>query len=59
MSTDTFCSGRQTGAAAHPDGSFSRHARGGRSLDESQATRRQPGWQRPQTDRPAESHSLL
>ena len=29
----------------------------GRSLDESHAARRQPGWRRPQTDRPNESPS--
>jgi hypothetical protein len=31
----------------------------GQSPDESHATRRTPGWRRPQTDRPAESHSPL
>ena len=56
---DQASNGRQTGAAAHPDGSFPRHALGGQSLDESQETRRQPGWQRSQTDRLAESHSPL
>ena len=35
---------------------LARHARSGQSPDESRTARRQPGWQRPQTDRPAKSY---
>src|SRR6266540_4681055 len=35
------------------------HQNSGRSPDESHAARRTPGWRRPQTDRPTESHSPL
>jgi len=38
---------------------FPRHARSGQSPDESHTARRQPGWRRPQTDRPAESYRPL
>ncbi len=42
---------------ARTDRSFRRHARSGQSPEESHAARQTPGWQRSQTDRPAESHS--
>jgi len=51
--------GRAGDACRNTDRSFPRHAHGGQSLDESHAARQQPGWQRPQTDRPAESYRPL
>ena len=42
--------GARPAPPCRPDSSFPRHAYGGQSLDESRAARRQPGWQRPQTD---------